>query len=328
MSDTWSGRRALITGGAGFLGSTLAHRLVGLGAEVTVVDSYLPEGGAHDANLAEIEQRLAIKRGDIGDRALMTPLIAETDALFNLAGRTSHMDSMSDPLGDLAANVTAQLGLLEICRKSNPNIRIVYSSTRQVYGVPDYLPVDEAHALRPPDVNGVHKLAAEQHHLIYAHVHGLAVSALRLTNCYGPRMRVRDARQTFIGIWVRRLLEGQPFEVWGGAQKRDFTYGEDVADALLAAIDSPDAQGRVFNLGGGGAVSLDRLAIDLVTANGGMGGFEVHEFPADRKRIDIGDYEADDRAFRATTGWAPKVTLPDGLARSLAYYRLNLARYI
>lgn len=328
MSDRWSGRRALITGGAGFLGSTLAHRLVGLGAEVTVVDSYLPDGGANDANLAAIAQRITIKRGDIGDRALMTPLIAETDALFNLAGRTSHMDSMSDPLGDLQSNVTAQLGLLEICRTTNPKIRIVYSSTRQVYGAPDYLPVDEAHALRPPDVNGVNKLAAEQHHLVYAHVYGMAVSALRLTNCYGPHMRVRDARQTFIGIWVRRLLEGQLFEVWGGAQKRDFTYSEDVAEALLFAIDSPFAQGRVFNLGGGGAVSLDRLAVELVTANGGIGGFAIHEFPADRKLIDIGDYEANDRAFRVTTGWEPKVALPEGLARTLAYYRLTLAKYI
>lgn len=328
MSGTWAGRRALITGGAGFLGATLAHRLVGLGAEVTVVDSYLANGGAHDANLADIAQRLTIERGDIGDRDVMTPLIERSDAIFNLAGRTSHMDSMSDPMGDLAANVTAQLGLLEICRATNPKIRIVYASTRQVYGTPDYLPVDEDHPLRPPDVNGVHKLAAEQHHLLYAHVHGMAISALRLTNCYGPYMRVRDARQTFIGIWLRRLLEGQPFELWGGTQKRDFTYSEDVADAFLAAIDCPDAQGQVFNLGGGGAVSLDRLAVELVNANGGIGGYAIHEFPADRKRIDIGDYEADDRAFRATAGWAPKVTLGEGFARTLAYYRLNLAKYI
>lgn len=326
--DSWSGRRALITGGAGFLGSTLAHRLVALGAKVTVVDNYLPEGGAHDANLAGLEDRITIKRGDIGDEKLMAPLIAETQALFNLAGRTGHMDSMSDPLGDLKSNVTAQLGLLEMCRHSNPKIRIVYASTRQLYGAPDYLPVDEAHPIRPPDVNGVHKLAAEQHHLIYAKVHGLAASALRLTNCYGPRMRVRDARQTFIGIWVRRILEDQPFEVWGGAQKRDFTYGDDVADALLAAIDSPKAEGHAFNIGGGGAVSLDRLAMTLVEVNGGRGSYEIHEFPADRKRIDIGDYEADDRAFRAATGWSPQVSLPDGLIRTLGYYRLNLAQYL
>lgn len=328
----WKDRRVLITGGAGFLGSTLAHRLSALGAMVTVVDSFLPEGGAHPFNLDGLD-RLNLVRGDIGALDLMAPLVESCDTIFNLAGRTGHMDSMSDPLGDLAANVTAQLGLLELCRSRNPKVRIVYASTRQVYGTPDYLPVDEAHALRPPDVNGVHKLAAEQHHLIYARVHGLAATALRLTNCYGPRMRVRDARQTFVGIWVRRILEDQPFEVWGGAQKRDFTYGDDVAEALMAAVESPAAVGRAFNLGGAklngsGAVSLDDLAEALVSANDGRGSFARKEFPADRKRIDIGDYEADDRAFREATGWAPRVPLSEGLRRTLDFYRVHLARYL
>jgi UDP-glucose 4-epimerase len=329
----WRGRRALITGGAGFLGATLAHRLVALGAEVTAVDSFLPEGGANPFNLDGLSERFSLLRGDIGDAGLMTPLIEASEAIFNLAGRTGHMDSMSDPLGDLAANVTAQVGLLELLRARNPQARIVYASTRQFYGVPDYLPVDEKHALRPPDVNGVHKLAAEQHHLIYAKVHGLAATALRLTNCYGPRMRVRDARQTFVGIWIRRILEDQPFEVWGGAQKRDFTYADDVADAFIAAIDAPTCVGNAYNLGGAhykgsGAVSLDALAEALIVANDGKGGFKRMEFPADRKRIDIGDYEADDRAFRAATGWTPRVDLVEGLRRSIAFYRAHLSRYL
>jgi len=332
----WRGRRALITGGAGFLGATLAHRLVALGAEVTAIDSFLPEGGANPFNLDGLPERAALNEssgfsllhGDIGDAGLMTPLIEASEAIFNLAGRTGHMDSMSDPLGDLAANVTAQLGLLELLRTRNPQARIVYASTRQFYGVPDYLPVDEKHALRPPDVNGVHKLAAEQHHLIYAKVHGLAATALRLTNCYGPRMRVKDARQTFVGIWIRRILEDQPFEVWGGAQKRDFTYADDVAAAFIAAIDAPACVGNAYNLGGGGAVSLDGLADALIVANDGKGGFKRMEFPADRKRIDIGDYEADDRAFRAATGWTPRVDLVEGLRRSIAFYRANLSRYL
>ena len=333
VTANWQGRKALITGGAGFLGATLAHRLVALGAEVTAVDSFLPEGGAHPFNLDGLTQRFTLARGDIGDAALMTPLIEKSDAIFNLAGRTGHMDSMSDPLGDLAANVTAQVGLLELVRARNPQARIVYASTRQFYGVPDYLPVDEKHALRPPDVNGVHKLAAEQHHLIYARVHGLAATALRLTNCYGPRMRVKDARQTFVGIWIRRLLEDQPFEVWGGAQKRDFTYADDVADAFIAAIDAPVCVGNAYNLGGAhqngrGAVSLDALAEALIAANDGKGSFKRMEFPADRKRIDIGDYEADDRAFRAATGWVPRVDLIEGLRRSIAFYRANLSRYL
>ena len=328
MTTSWQGRRALITGGAGFLGATLAHRLVGLGAEVTAVDSFLPEGGANPFNLDGLSERFTLATGDIGDAKLMTPLIEQADAIFNLAGRTGHMDSMSDPMGDLAANVTAQVGLLELARTRNPKARLVYASTRQFYGPPDYLPVDEKHALRPPDVNGVHKLAAEQHHLIYTRVHGLAATALRLTNCYGPRMRVKDARQTFVGIWIRRLLEDQPFEVWGGAQKRDFTYADDVADAFIAAIDAPACVGNAYNLGGGGAVDLFTLAEALIAANGGKGRYETKEFPADRKHIDIGDYEADDRAFRAATGWTPRVDLIEGLRRAIAYYRINLPSYL
>lgn len=333
MTDSWQGRKALITGGAGFLGATLAHRLIALGADVTAVDSFLPEGGANPFNLDGLNQRFTLATGDIGDAKLMTPLIERADAIFNLAGRTGHMDSMSDPLGDLAANVTAQLGLLELTRALNPQARIVYASTRQFYGPPDYLPVDEKHALRPPDVNGVHKLAAEQHHLIYAKVHGLAATALRLTNCYGPRMRVRDARQTFVGIWIRRILEDQPFEVWGGAQKRDFTYADDVADAFIAAIDAPACVGNAYNLGGAhqngsGSISLDGLADALIAANDGKGRFERKEFPADRKRIDIGDYEADDRVFRAATGWTPRVDLVEGLRRSIDFYRANMAHYL
>jgi UDP-glucose 4-epimerase len=334
LGGVWKGRKALITGGAGFLGASLAHRLAALGAHVTAVDSFLPDGGANPFNLDGLDaRRFALVKGDIGDATLMTPLIEGSEALFNLAGRTSHMDSMTDPLGDLASNVTAQLGLLEICRARNPKVRIVYASTRQIYGTPDYLPVDEKHALRPPDVNGVHKLAAEEHHLLYARVHGIAATALRLTNCYGPRMRIRDARQTFVGIWIRCVLESKPFEVWGGAQRRDFTYGDDVADAMIAAIDAPACVGQAFNLGGpaengSSAVSLDGLAEALVVANGGKGDFLRKEFPADRKRIDIGDYFADDRAFRAASGWSPRVTLVEGLRRSLDFYRANLAHYV
>jgi UDP-glucose 4-epimerase len=333
VTADWQGRNVLITGGAGFLGAGLAHRLAARGAEVTAVDDFLPEGGANPFNLDGLGEGCTLVRGDIGDVRLMTPLIERADAIFNLAGRTGHMDSMSDPLGDLAANVTAQLGLLELVRARNPKARIAYASTRQFYGTPDYLPVDEKHALRPPDVNGVHKLAAEQHHMVYAKVYGIAATALRLTNCYGPRMRVKDARQTFVGIWIRRILEDQPFEVWGGAQKRDFTYTDDVADAFIAAIDAPACVGRAFNLGGArrdgsGAVSLDELAEALVAANDGVGHFERKEFPADRKRIDIGDYEADDGAFRAASGWVPRVGLVDGLRRCLDFYRQHLPRYL
>ncbi len=245
--------------------------------------------------------------------------------MFNLAGQTSHLDSMRDPATDLAMNCAAQLALLEACRRLAPEARLVFASTRQIYGRPDYLPVDEAHPLRPVDVNGVNKMAGEAYHMVYNDVYGLRATALRLTNTYGPRMRVRDARQTFLGVWIRLALQGEPFEVWGGEQLRDFSYVEDVVDALLLAAATPELDGAAFNLSGDPVVSLRALA-EMLRGETGQG-FEIRPFPAERRRIDIGDYHADDGRFRELTGWAPKVALEEGVRATLAFYRANMADY-
>ena len=289
-----------------------------------MVDRLLPEGGANPANLKDVPGTLRVFEGDIGDEDLLAPLVAEAEFLFNLAGRTSHADSMSDPLSDLDANVVSQLHLLETIRRENPTIRIVFAGTRQVYGRPHKLPVSEDHPLDPPDINAVHKIAAEGYHHLYDRVHGIPSSVLRLTNCYGPRMRIKDARQTFVGAWIRLLLQGKPFEVWGGDQKRDFSFSEDVTEAFLRAA-QPAARGGVFNVGGETA-SLRELAELLLGQVEGR--FVVKDFPVDRKHIDIGDFAADDSAFRATTGWAPCVSLNDGLRDTVAYYRHQLANYL
>jgi UDP-glucose 4-epimerase len=325
--DWWSGRRVLITGGLGFIGSTLAHRLVDANADVVLVDSLVPEYGGNLINVAGIEGRVRINISDIRDPHSLRHLVQDREVIFNLAGQTSHLDSMRDPFTDLDINCTAQLRLLEVCRATAPQVKIVYASTRQIYGKPDYLPVDERHLLRPTDVNGINKMAGEWYHILYNNVYGLRACALRLTNTYGPRMRVKDARQTFLGVWVRLIVEGKPFEVWGGEQKRDFTFGPDCADALMLAAERPETDGRIFNLGGDRIVSLTELADLLIAANGG-GRFEVHEFPAERKRIDIGDYYADDTLFRQTVGWQPATSLEAGLADTLAYYRETLPRYL
>ena len=204
---------------------------------------------------------------------------------------------------------------------------MVFASTRQIYGKPDYLPVDEKHPLRPSDVNGINKIAGESYHLLYHAVYGIPTCALRLTNTYGPGMRIKDARQTFVGIWIRRLLEQQPFEVWGGEQLRDFNYVDDVVEAFVAAAVEPKAAGRVFNLGSSEVVSLRQLAELLVRINGG-GRFEVREYPAERKKIDIGDYYSDYRAVREAVGWQPRVALEEGLARTLAYFRAHARDYL
>ena len=327
LRRTYAGRRVLITGGLGFIGSNLARALVGLGARVTIVDSLIPEYGGNRRNLAGVAARMRVHLADVRDWPRLPDLIRGQDFLFNLAGQTSHMDSMTDPQTDLDINCRAQLAILEACRQHNPGIRIVFASTRQIYGRPDYLPVDERHPLRPVDVNGINKLAGESFHLLYSRVHGIAATALRLTNTIGPRMRVRDARQTFVGVWIRRLVEGEPFEVWGGEQWRDFTYVDDAVDAFLLAAARPEAVGEVFNLGGPPRVTLARLAEMLVELNGG-GSFVVRAFPADRRKIDIGDYYADDRRIRRRLGWRPRVDLRTALARTLAYYQKELRHYV
>jgi UDP-glucose 4-epimerase len=321
------GARVLVTGGLGFIGASLARRLAALGADVLVVDSLIPEYGGNLFNIAGLEDRVGVNISDIRDIYGLKHLLKGRQFLFNLAGQTSHLDSMAEPVIDLEINCRAQLTLLEACRQVAPDINVVFASTRQIYGRPQYLPVDERHPLRPVDVNGVNKMAGEAYHILYHDVYGVRACALRLTNTYGPRMRIKDARQTFVGIWLRAVLEGKPFEVWGGEQLRDFTYVDDAVDAFLLAATTPATAGRAFNVGGEEVVSLKALAAALVAAHG-SGGYVVREFPAERKRIDIGDYYADDRLFRETTGWRATVPLAEGLARSLAFFRANLERYL
>ncbi|MFN6998660.1 MAG: NAD-dependent epimerase/dehydratase family protein [Elioraea tepidiphila] len=318
----WTGAGAVITGGAGFLGSALARALVARGARVTVIDAFLPETGANAANLEGLAAVVAALiwgklRSDV-------VALAGAAAIFHLAAQTSHMGSQADPRGDLAQNADATLRLILAARTAAPAARVVHASTRQLYGRPRALPVNEDHPIDPPDANAVSKWAAEQYWLLERKVHGRPVVSLRLTNCYGPGLRVKDHRQTFLGLWVRRVLEGEAFEVWGGEQTRDLAYADDVAEAFLAAADAPAG---AYNLGGAPPVSLRDLAEALVAANGG-GRYVVKDFPADRAKIDIGSYVADDSRFRAATGWMPRVKLDDGLRRTLAWFRPRLDRYL
>jgi UDP-glucose 4-epimerase len=325
--NNFEGKNILITGGLGFIGSNLARRLVDLKARVTLVDSLIPEYGGNLFNLAGIADRVTINIADVRDAHSMDYLVQGQDYLFNLAGQTSHMDSMQDPYVDLDINCKAQLSILEACRKHNPNIKIVFASTRQIYGKPEYLPVDEKHLLRPVDVNGINKMAGEWYHILYNNIYAVRACALRLTNTIGPRMRVKDARQTFLGVWIRLLIEGKPFEVWGGDQLRDFTYVDDAVEAFLLAAASEEANGQVFNLGSEQAISLKGLAELLIEIND-RGEYIARSFPPARKLIDIGDYYADFSRIRSCLGWQPRVPLREGLSRTLAFYREHLISYL
>jgi len=327
VKEYFAGKKILITGGLGFIGSAIARRLAGI-AEITLVDSLIPEYGGNLANIQGIEDKVQVNISDVRDPHSIRYLVQGIDVVFNMAGQTSHMDSMANPHVDLDINAHAQLSILEALRHYNPEAKIVFASTRQLYGRPNYLPVDEKHPIRPVDVNGINKTAGEQYHLLYHEVYGIPASVLRLTNTYGPGMRIKDARQTFVGIWIRCLLEEKPFEVWGGEQLRDFNYVDDVVDAFLVAAMNDKANGRVFNLGSNEVVSLKSLGETLISANEGKGRFEIKAFPEERKKIDIGDYYSDFSYIKRTLDWQPEASLSDGLQRTLAYYRDRKVEYL
>jgi UDP-glucose 4-epimerase len=325
--SAYTEKNVLITGGLGFIGSNLARALVSQGAHVTLVDSLIPHYGGNPFNIQDIRDKVKVNICDVRDSFAMPYLLEGKDFLFNLAGQTSHLDSMSDPKADLDINAMAQLSILEACRKVNLGIKIVFASTRQLYGKPDYLPVDEKHPIRPVDVNGINKLAGEWYHLLYNNIYGIRACSLRLTNTYGPGMRVKDARQTFLGIWIRLLLEGKPIKVFGdGNQLRDFNFVDDCIDGLLLAGASEDANGKVYNLGSREVISLKLLA-EMLTKMGIEGSYELIHFPSERKSIDIGDYFSDFSLISDELNWIPKVTLEEGLRKTLEFYKENRNAY-
>lgn len=320
-------KNALITGGLGFIGSNLARKLVELGANVTIVDNFDPDSGANPFNVQDIKDRIRIIRADIGDETEMRSAVDGQHYLFNLAGQMSHYGSMQDPFRDLNINVVAQLKLLEVCRKTNPRVNIVFAGTRQVYGRPKYLPVDETHLLTPLDNNGVSKRAAEMYHIVYNRVHGMTTSVLRMTNVYGPRMRIKDDKLTFIGWWFRQLLEGEEIHIFGdGSQIRDLNHVDDVIHALLLCAAHPSANGKIYNLGGD-PITLLELARLMIQIHG-SGTYALVPFPENRKRIDIGDYYGDYTRIQRDLGWSPRVLLHDGIKTMLDFYIMNKEHYL
>jgi UDP-glucose 4-epimerase len=324
----YKGRRVLITGGLGFIGSNLARELVALDADVLLVDALIPEYGGNLFNIADIRDRVTLNISDIRNESITNRLVADREVIFNLAGQVSHIDSMRDPYTDLDINCRAQLSLLEACRTFNAGVRVVYAGTRQVYGKPDHLPVDEHHLVRPVDVNGINKAAGENYHLLYSQVFGVRASSLRLTNVYGPRQLVKHNRQGFIGWFMRLAIEDREIPVFGdGSQLRDFVYVDDAVDAFLRAGAMDVCDGDVFNVGGERPIAHADLVKMLVAAAGG-GRVTLVDWPAEKKRIDIGSFYSDWSKFAAATGWRPTVDLREGLERTVAFYREHLSQYV
>lgn len=298
------------------------------GHEVTLIDSLIPQYGGNLFNIEDLTEKVVVNISDLRDPYSIRELLRGKDVIFNLAGQTSHADSMTDPYTDLDINSRSQLCLLEAVRDICPEAKVVYASTRQIYGKPKYLPVDEDHPIRPVDINGVNKNAGEQFHSLYHDIYGIRTCSLRLTNTFGPGMRIKDARQTFLGIWLRLLIEKKPIRIFGtGKQLRDFNYVDDVVEAMLSALEAPSCWGKALNLGGHEVVSLNQLAQKLVSLHPGSE-LELVEFPPGRKAIDIGDYYGDFNNAKSSLNWCPRVSLDDGLRRSIEYYQQNLQHYI
>jgi UDP-glucose 4-epimerase len=321
-------RPVMITGGAGFIGSNLAHHLVALGADVLLVDSLIPDYGGNLFNIRGIEDRVRMNIADVRQESTMSYLVRHVDVIFNLAGQVSHIDSMRDPYTDLEINCRSQLSILEACRRNNPKVKVVFAGTRQVYGKPDFLPVTEQHLVRPTDVNGINKVAGEYYHLVYSNVFGVRACSLRLTNIYGPRQLVKHNRQGFIGWFIRLAVEDREIQVYGdGSQLRDFVFVDDAADAFLRAGASDGCNGEVYNVGGLEPVS-HRDLVQLLIEVAGTGRVRYIDWPAEMKAIDIGSFYADSSRFRAVTGWVPRVGLREGFDRTVAYYRQHLRHYL
>jgi UDP-glucose 4-epimerase len=327
--EHFSGKNVLVTGGLGFIGSNLARALVPLGANVLLVDSLVPDYGGNLFNIDEIREDVRVNIADVRDENGMRYLVGGQDYLFNLAGQVSHIDSMEDPMTDLEINCRSQLSILEACRRKNPAIRIVYASTRQIYGKPEQLPATEEHPIRPTDVNGINKASGEMYHQIYSRVYGLRATSLRLTNTYGPRQLVKHNRQGFCGWFIRRVVLGEEILLFGdGGQMRDFNYVDDVVDAMLLAAISDEAEGEVFNLGARPPSSLKDFVELLYEVSETERNYRLVPFPEERRRIDIGDFYTDYTKIENTIGWKPTVSLREGTARTIAFYREHVDRYL
>jgi UDP-glucose 4-epimerase len=327
LPPTFKGKNVLITGGLGFIGSNLAHRLVEYGAHVLIVDSLIPQYGGNLFNIEEIKDKVRVNVADIRDQYSMNYLVKDIDYLFNLAGQVSHIDSMEDPYTDLEINCRSQLSILEACRHNNPGVKIVFAGTRQQYGKPDYLPVDEKHPLHPTDVNGINKMAGEWYHILYNNIYDMRATSLRLTNTYGPRQLMKHNRQGFVGWFIRQAINGETIKIFGdGKQVRDFNYVEDVVDAFLLAAAFDDCNGRIYNLGGDEPMMLIDF-VKLLVEVAGNGSYEIIPFPENKKRIDIGDYYADYRKIRSILGWHYCVSMRDGIAKTVEYYCKHKQHY-
>lgn len=320
-------RSVMILGGMGFIGSTLAHLLVQHGAQVTLVDNFLPDHGANWFNLDGIRDQVKIQVSDLRNREALAVLLQEQELVFNVAAQTSHLDSMTHPFLDLDINCRGNLNFLELCREHRPDLRVVYVGTRAFYGAPAQTPVSESSPLKPLDIYSVNRLAAEQYHFVYHAHYGLPVTSLRLGNLYGPRGQMQHPRYNVLNYFVRMALEERIIQIYGdGLQQRDYLYIEDACRALLLAGASEQAIGQIYNVGSGGSCSFLDLVQEIIRSSN-QGDYEHRDWPKGSKAFDVGDFITDITAIKHDLNWKPQISLSEGLRATIDYYRKHANYY-
>lgn len=320
-------KNVLITGGLGFIGSNLAIALVRLGANVTIQDSLSPTHGGNKHNIFPIEQQVKLVLHSCNEFDTLRQSVANADVIYHLAGQTSHSDSMKTPIDDVEANVFATVNLLEACKQENNQAKIVFTSTRQVYGKPKFLPVDENHELDAIDVNAINKMASEQYLKLYFNLFKIKSTILRITNTYGPRIKLSGNNQGFLGIFLRQALLGEEIFIYGdGTQLRDFLYVNDAVDALLWSPISNPCESEIYNIGSNAVMSIkDFLSVlsKIIPLD-----CRIVDFPSDRLAIDIGDYYSDFSKFKKNTNWHPNTSVELGLSETIEYYQEHIDYYV
>ncbi len=326
-SGRLSGKRVLVTGGAGMLGSAIAHLAHREGATVTILDALLPLYGGNLFNLSNIWDEITFVQGDIRDRVIVDRVVTGQDFIFNLAAQVSYVDSNSDPQLDIDINCRGIVNVLDACRQFAPRARVLFSSSRFVYGRIESNPVNENHPFNCLSIYGIHKLVGEKYHRFFFEAYGLPTTSLRISNPYGPRQQMKHGKYGITNWFIRQAMDGNPLTVFGeGVQKRDYIYVDDLADAFLVVALTPQTAGETYNLGSGQGSSFLEMT-HTIAAN--VKGTEVRqvEWPKDRYFVETGDYVADIGKLQTATGWQPSVSLQDGIARTVEYYRLHQEHY-
>lgn len=318
-NNYYRGRKVLVTGGLGFIGLNICTRLLELGAEVTVLDNFMPIEASKP--LSEMLSHIKVAIADIRDEANVERIVRDQEIIFNLAGKSGAADSNKTPINDLDINCRGHLTILEACRTFNPEVTIVFPSSRLVYGKPLYLPVDEKHPLNPESIYAAHKLAVENYHLIYGKLYGLKATVLRISNPFGPN-QVGDKRvYGVINSLISTAATGGVITLFGeGKQTRDYLYICDLVEAFLLAACKEDARGKIYNIGNSNSTSIRELA-DLAVAISGSGNIISVPWPQEYLAIETGDYLSNISLAQKELGWSPQTALNDGLAKTMAFYK-------